>query len=96
MADTVRYRSNPDYILRQVAGESVLVYAGEGGPFGNSILSLNESFSFLWKLFETPKTQSEAAAQARSVFTAPAGEIEAHVREFVSQCTQRGLIIKED
>ena len=45
-----RYRTNPDFILRKISGEAVLVPTGDS-VFGNSMISVNETFTYLWELF---------------------------------------------
>ena len=59
-----RFRANPDFILREIAGEAVLIPVGEAGIFENSLISLNDTCSFLWKLFQTPRTAEDVIAQA--------------------------------
>ena len=54
-----KYRANPDFLLREVAGEAVLIPIGEAGVFENSVISLNDTCSFLWKLFQEPRTEEE-------------------------------------
>ena len=44
-----KYRANPDFLLREVAGEAVLIPVGEAGVFENSVISLNDTCSFLWR-----------------------------------------------
>ena len=36
-----KYKANPDFLLREVAGEAVLIPVGEAGVFENSVISLN-------------------------------------------------------
>ena len=43
-----RYRTNPDFILRKISGEAVLVPTGDS-VFGNSMISVNETFTYLWE-----------------------------------------------
>ena len=59
------FRANPNFLLREVAGESVLVPVGEAGVFENSVISLNETCSFLWKLFQEPRSVEDVIAEAR-------------------------------
>ena len=38
-----KYKANPDFLLREVAGEAVLIPVGEAGVFENSVISLNDT-----------------------------------------------------
>ena len=55
-----KFKANPDFLLREVAGEAVLIPVGEAGVFENSVISLNDTCSFLWKLFQEPRTPGAA------------------------------------
>ena len=91
----VRYRTNPNFLMREIGGESVLVPVDEAGVFENSMLSLNRSSSFLWKVFQTPHTIQEAIEQAEEQFSAPPGEIERDVKQFVKDHTNFNLLVEE-
>ena len=43
------YYSNPNYVLREIAGESVLVSMGEGVADFCGIITLNQSAKILWE-----------------------------------------------
>ena len=94
-----RWKTNEDFILRTIAGESVLVPCGsvQDPRFDNCMITLNETAAFLWKLFtESPRTAEEATAAAEEAFSAPDGVIAAHIREFIAEYANLGLLIKEN
>lgn len=39
---------NPDYILRNIAGEQVVVPTGQAGQKFNGLITLNSTAVFLW------------------------------------------------
>ena len=90
-----RYKTNPDFILRRISGEAVIVPVGESA-FGNSMISVNETFAFLWELFSEPRTLAEAVRLTREEFEAPEGELESHVVSFVGDALKYGMISKEE
>ena len=55
----IKFIRDEDFILREIAGEAVLVPVGENTELSNSIISLNETSVFLWKLFDHPVTYDE-------------------------------------
>lgn len=89
------YVASEDYILRRIAGESVLVSLADNDYLGNSILSVNETFGFLWELYQEPRTLAEAIDLAREEYEDPENRLEGHVRGFLWQCVQLGLLVEE-
>ena len=91
----VKLKANPNFLLREVAGEAVLVPVGEAGIFENSMISLNETSSFLWKLFQEPRTEEEVIAEARKEYSDPDGEMEDGIHSFVNEYLRVGLLLEE-
>ena len=90
-----RFRANPDFILREIAGEAVLIPVGEAGIFENSLISLNDTCSFLWKLFQTPGTAEDVIAQAKEEYEDPEGEMEQGIYSFIEDYVKYGLLKEE-
>ena len=87
------YVASEDYILRRIAGESVLVSLADNDYLGNSILSLNDTFVFLWELYQQPRTLEEMIAAAKDEYEDPEGKLETHIRGFLRQCVQLKLLV---
>lgn len=87
------YVASEDYILRRIAGESVLVSLADNHFLGNSILSLNDTFAFLWELYQQPRMLEEIIAAAREEYEDPDGKLETHIRGFLWQCVQLKLLV---
>lgn len=92
---TVRYRTNPNFLMREIGGDCVLVPVGEAGVFENSVLSLNRSCSFLWKQFQSPCTVQEVIDKVKENFEGPAEEIERDVHQFVTEYVKFDLLKEE-
>lgn len=90
-----RYRANPDFLLREVAGEAVLIPVGEAGAFENSVISLNETCSFLWRLFQEPRTAEEVIHEAGKEYSDPNGDMEQGIRDFIDEYVKYGLLKEE-
>lgn len=90
-----RYRVSPNFIHRSILGETVLIPTGDT-PMGSSMISVNETFSYLWGLFSEPTTMAEAVHKAREEYEDNAGEIEAHVQSFLRDCIKYGMISEEE
>lgn len=93
--DVRRFKVNPNFLLREVAGEAVLIPVGEAGVFENSVISLNDTCSFLWKLFQEPRTEEEVIAEAKTEYSDPDGEMEQGIRSFIEEYVKYGLLKEE-
>ena len=89
------FKANPDFLLRNVAGEAVLVPVGEAGIFENSVISLNDTCRFLWQAFQEPRTVEDVIAEARKEYSDPDGEMEDGIHSFVNEYLRVGLLLKE-
>lgn len=87
-----KYQNSFNYILREIDGECVLVPIDEACIISNGIITLNDTSAFLWKCFEEPKTVEEAIAEARAEYEDPNGQLEMHIRGYVAQYVQLGLM----
>ena len=93
--DARMLKANPNFLLREVAGEAVLVPVGEPGVFENSVISLNETCCFLWKLFQQPRTLEDVIAEARKEYSDPDGEMEQGIKDFIREYLKYGLLKEE-
>ncbi len=93
--DAKRYRANPDYLLREIAGGNILIPVGESAGMSNCMFSLNDTCLYLWRQFQSPRTVEDAVMQAKREFSAPDEVLERDIRAFVADYLQTGLL-KED
>lgn len=95
----IRWCANENFLLRTIAGESVLIPIGEvpDPRFDNCMISVNETTVFLWEFFsEAPHTEREAVEAAEAAFSAPEGVIAQHIHEFILVYNDLGLLHKEE
>lgn len=88
-----RYRAYPDFLLREVAGEALLMPTGTA--MSGMMLPLSETAAFLWRLLETPKTVQDLVFAARAEYADDEGTLEENIREFIKEHTKSGLILEE-
>lgn len=88
------YQTNPDYILRQIGDECVLVPLGSSTIFNGCMLMLNQTCTFLWKCFQTKHTIKEVIEQAQQQFEGPELLIEKEVQEFVEAYVEKELLVE--
>ena len=89
-----RYRAHPDFLLREVAGEALLMPTGTA--MSGMMLSLSETAAFLWRLLETPKTVQDLVFAARAEYADDSDAIRSGIREFITVHIQSGLILEEE
>lgn len=89
-----KYQNSPNYILREIADECVLVPIDEGCVISNGIISLNDTSAFLWKSFQEPKTIEEVIEAAKAEYEDPNGEMEMHIRGYVNQYLELKLMVE--
>ena len=93
------WKANENFMLRTIAGESVLVAIGEvpDPRLENAMISINETGAFLWQLFaENPATEAQAVEAAELEFSAPDGVIANHIHAFIRAFSEIGLLVKEE
>lgn len=99
ISDNTRLKANPNYILREIGGECILVPVGEATPFENSMLTLNETAAFMWKMFmegSTPKEVLEAAMKEYESDEENKADIIKGVGSYIIQSLQLGLLQLEE
>ena len=86
-----RYQLSGQYLLRDIAGEAVIIPVGENAPAGNAILEPNDTAAFLRHAFEQPRT---AVQLALNEYVGDEAMIRAQVCGFV-QAALECQILKE-
>lgn len=89
---TQKYSLNPNFLMREIGTESVIVPVGDVGIFSNSIISLNETSRFLWKLFEKPCSIEDVIKVAKEKYEADDMEIERDICGLVEKAVNMELL----
>lgn len=92
--DGIKYQANPDYILREVAGESILVPTGKELINFNGLATMNETGVFLWRLLEEKRTIEEIIECFQKEFQLTREESWNDVSEFLDPAVTRHVILK--
>ncbi len=61
-------RSSPNYILRTIAGQDVLVSIGEGLADFRGYIQINDSAAFLWRQLQEGRTKEELLHALREAY----------------------------
>ena len=93
MEKSVCYLARPGFMVREVAGETMLIPIDTGNvyltkeqklPAFNGMIRLNALGLFLWKQLESPRTVEELAAAVEEHFDADGQDIQADIEAFLS------------
>jgi hypothetical protein len=88
----LHYIKGTDLVCRDVAGETIIVpIRGHVGDL-NSIYSLNETGTMIWRLLDGWKSVGEIIDATCEDFEVPKGEAEKDVFSFLSSLRDVGLI----
>lgn len=83
---------NPDYVMRKIAGECVIIPTGQAAEQFNGMISLNETGAFLWEALAEERTMSELVELMTSEFEVEEPLAALDVETFVRQMKQQGLL----
>ncbi len=88
-------KTHPDFILREIAGESVLVPCGEAARHINGMINLNSTAAFIWKNLGEVKDLDELTAKLMDRFEVSEEEARRDVQGLVQELIRLGMV-KED
>ena len=63
-------KTNSEFILREIAGEAVLIPTGEASQNLNGMIHLTETGAFIWKQVDTAADAEELTERIRSALEA--------------------------
>lgn len=92
MNSEVLYQANPNFILRTIAGQAVLVSVGDGVADFRGVITLNASAKVLWTLLKTGATKASLAEGLCREFAVTRETAEADVQSILDMLTEKGLV----
>lgn len=89
-----RFQIDPDFVLRKIAGTSVIVPTGSDidPSLDNSVMTPNRTAEVLWEVFESPCTAQQAVSKCQELFDGPRAQIEIDVFRFISDSIQKRVL----
>lgn len=83
-----------DFVLREIAGETLLVPAGKTALDLNGMLTLNETGAALWRMLpEAADAEALTPGPAAGIRGArPAEQVRADVEEFLARLRELGIV----
>ena len=87
-------RVSGDFILREIAGEYLLVPVGAAAAKFNGLITLNETAHTIFQALTEERTAEELTELVVSEYEVDAGTARADVDEFIRQLRQIGALVE--
>ena len=85
---------NKDFILRNIAGESILVATGSATQDFNGMITLNEVATFILENIDECETEEVLVEKVLEEFEIDEETAKNDVKEFLDQAIKFGIILK--
>ena len=82
----------PGFIIREIAGETIVVPTGEASRRLSGIITLNECARFLFELLQTEQTADSLVAALLEEYETDRSQASADVDEFLDQLRTHGFL----
>ena len=89
-----KYQISPDFILREIAGEYIIVPVGEDNIFSNSMMAPNDTAVFLWEAFEQPSTVEDVVIKSLQEYDATENVIRESIQKFIKECLESKILLE--
>ena len=87
-------KRNTNFILREIAGENILVATGEAAQIFNGMITLNEVASFIWKNIDECKTVDKLIASILEKFDIDEETARKDVESFTTELIRMGMVVE--
>lgn len=88
-------KANPEIVLRQVAGENLLVPFGETAARFQGMISLNASGKLLWERLRTECTREDLVQLLLEVYDVEAATAQKDVDEFLARIRSQDYLLEQ-
>ena len=85
-------KQNPNYLLRNVAGSTVLVPVGEATKDFPGMITMNPTGTYLWEQLTEQKTEADLVQALLARYEVTEAQAQKDVSEFVKTLTLIGAI----
>ena len=86
-----------NYIMREIAGEYIVVPTGRAAMDFKCLISLNDVGAFLWKLMqESGQTEESLLDAVCEEYEADRKEAEQDIREFLQKIRSEGMLSEQE
>ncbi|MCR5665892.1 MAG: PqqD family protein [Eubacterium sp.] len=89
-----KYRISSGFVLRQIAGEYVIVPIDASSEISNAVMTPNETAGFLWNEFQEPSSIQEVLSRVEAEYEGDTEQITGDVIEFVMESVNLGILME--
>ncbi|MGN0773652.1 MAG: PqqD family protein [Candidatus Ventricola sp.] len=89
-------KTHPDFILRQIAGENILVPCGEAAKRLNGLINLNSTAAFIWQNLNDAKDLDELTARVMENFEIDEETARRDVNGLTAELILMGMVLTEE
>lgn len=86
-------KTNREYMLRQIAGESILIPTGTASQKLNGMIRLTETAAFIWKQVDTARDLEEITVKVREEFDIDEETARCDVHGFLYELYIRDMVL---
>lgn len=87
---------NGDFMIREIAGDTILVATGQASQNFNGMITLNEVGSFILHNIEECKDEDELVSKILDEFEVDENIAREDTREFIEQLLKMGIVLNAD
>ena len=88
-------RVSDQFILREIAGDSILIPVGEAAMSVKGLIALSETGAFLYHILEENATRGALVAALTSEYEVSEAEAAADIDAFLNQMRQLKILVEE-
>ena len=89
-------RINPDFILREIAGEYTIIPIGGDNVFSNAVMAPNGTAVFLWEAFQQPSTIQDVVVEGMLEYEVTEDIIRKSIEHFVKEMLEYKILEEVD
>lgn len=89
-------KTHPDFILRQIAGENILVPCGEAAKRLSGLINLNSTAAFIWQNLDDAKNLDELTARLMDHFEIDGETARRDVNGLTAELILLGIVLMEE
>ncbi len=87
-------KASEEMILREIAGENILIPVGKTALKVHGMINLSESGLLLWKKLQSECTEEELVSAILSEYEVGQETAEADVKAFIHQMDEIGILVR--
>ena len=83
---------NKEYVLREIAGDYIIIPVGKTVLEFNGLITVNEVGVFLWKMLQEEVTMDDLVKAVLSEYEVEEAVARADIQEFLDKLTEAGVL----